>query len=142
MMNPDTNFGLEEASMAQLDDSVGSLLKALDDMGIADNTIVIFTTDNGAEPFTWPDGAMTPFRASKGTIFEGGFLAHYLSLAGPCQTGHRRKRNLLRPRLVSQPACRRGQSEHQGSASQGRDLGRPNLQEPSRRLQPARSTGG
>jgi len=73
MMNPDTNYGLEEAAMAQFDDVVGSLMKALDDMGIADNTIVILTTDNGAEVFTWPDGGMTPFRATKGTIFEGGF---------------------------------------------------------------------
>jgi arylsulfatase len=59
--------------MAQLDDSVGALLKHLDDTGEADNTIVIFTTDNGAEVFTWPDGGMTPFRATKGTVFEGGF---------------------------------------------------------------------
>jgi len=43
------------------------------DIGEADNTIVIFTTDNGAEVFTWPDGGMTPFRATKGTVFEGGF---------------------------------------------------------------------
>jgi arylsulfatase A-like enzyme len=55
MMNPETNYGLEEAGMAQLDDSVGALMKALDDMGVANNTIVIFTTDNGAETFTWPD---------------------------------------------------------------------------------------
>jgi arylsulfatase len=55
------------------DDSVGALMKALDDLGVANNTIIIFTTDNGAETFTWPDGGMTPFRASKGTIFEGAF---------------------------------------------------------------------
>ncbi len=73
MMNANSNFGLEEAGMAQLDDSVGALLKHLDDIGEADNTIVIFTTDNGAEVFTWPDGGMTPFRATKGTVFEGGF---------------------------------------------------------------------
>lgn len=73
MMNSDTNYGLEEAGMAQLDDIVGSLMKKLDEMGEADNTIVIFTTDNGAEVFTWPDGGMTPFRMSKGTIYEGGF---------------------------------------------------------------------
>ena len=42
-------------------------------MGEADNTIVVFTTDNGAETFTWPDGGMTPFHGAKGTIFEGGF---------------------------------------------------------------------
>jgi arylsulfatase A-like enzyme len=73
MMNYQTNYGLEEAGMAQLDDSIGALLKHLDDIGEADNTIVIFTTDNGAEVFTWPDGGMTPFRATKGTVFEGGF---------------------------------------------------------------------
>jgi arylsulfatase len=72
-MNPKSNYGLEEAGMAQLDDSVGALLKHIDDIGEADNTIVIFTTDNGAETFTWPDGGMTPFRATKGTIYEGGF---------------------------------------------------------------------
>jgi arylsulfatase A-like enzyme len=73
LMNSQTNFGLEEAGMAQMDDSVGALLKHLDDIGEADNTIVIFTTDNGAEVFTWPDGGMTPFKATKGTVFEGGF---------------------------------------------------------------------
>ena len=73
LMNPKSNYGLEEAGMAQLDDSVGALLKHLQDIGEADNTIVIFTTDNGAEVFTWPDGGMTPFKATKGTSFEGGF---------------------------------------------------------------------
>lgn len=73
MMNPETNYNVEEAGMAQLDDSVGALLKHLEDIGEAENTIVIFTTDNGAEVFTWPDGGMTPFRATKGTVWEGGF---------------------------------------------------------------------
>jgi arylsulfatase len=73
MMNPRTNYGLEEAGMAQMDDNIGALLKHLQDIGEADNTIVIFTTDNGAEVFTWPDGAMTPFKATKGTVYEGGF---------------------------------------------------------------------
>jgi arylsulfatase len=72
-MNPQSNFGLEEAGMAQMDDDIGDLLKHLDDIGVTNNTIVIFTTDNGAEVFTWPDGGMTPFRATKGTVFEGGF---------------------------------------------------------------------
>ena len=73
MMNSTSNYGLEEAGMAQMDDSIGALLKHLEDMGVADNTIVIFTTDNGAEVFTWPDGGMTPFKATKGTVYEGGF---------------------------------------------------------------------
>jgi len=73
MMNATSNYGLEEAGMAQMDDAIGDLLKHLQDIGEADNTIVIFTTDNGAEVFTWPDGGMTPFKATKGTSFEGGF---------------------------------------------------------------------
>ncbi|MGO9396262.1 MAG: arylsulfatase [Xanthobacteraceae bacterium] len=73
MMNYESNYGLEEAGMAQMDNNIGDLLKHLQDIGEADTTIVIFTTDNGAEVFTWPDGGMTPFRATKGTVFEGGF---------------------------------------------------------------------
>jgi len=73
MMNATSNYNTEEAGMAQMDDSIGELLKHLQDSGEADNTIVIFTTDNGAEVFTWPDGGMTPFKATKGTSFEGGF---------------------------------------------------------------------
>ena len=72
-MNFKTNYGLEESGMEQMDDAIGALLKHIEDIGEADNTIVIFTTDNGAEVFTWPDGGMTPFRGTKGTVFEGGF---------------------------------------------------------------------
>src|SRR5262245_44816117 len=75
MMNSETNYNLYEAGMAQLDDIVGTIMKKLDDMGEADNTIVIFTTDNGAETFTWPDGGNTPFKGQKGTVYEGGFRA-------------------------------------------------------------------
>jgi arylsulfatase A-like enzyme len=73
MMNATSNYGLEEAGMAQMDDSIGGILQHLDEIGEADNTIVIFTTDNGAEVFTWPDGGMTPFKNTKGTVGEGGF---------------------------------------------------------------------
>ena len=59
--------------MAQLDDIVGGVMKKLEDFGVADNTIVVFTTDNGAENFTWPDGGQTPFAGGKGTVLEGGF---------------------------------------------------------------------
>ncbi|NVP54767.1 arylsulfatase [Mycoplana rhizolycopersici] len=74
LMNSDSNYGLEEAGMAQLDDSVGAIMKC-EDAGETDNTIVLFTTDNGAEVFTWPDGGMTPFKGTKGTVMEGGFRA-------------------------------------------------------------------
>lgn len=73
MMNSDTNYGLEEAGMVQLDDIVGEVMKHLKDNGLDENTIVVFTTDNGAEVFTWPDGGMTPFKQTKGTVYEGGF---------------------------------------------------------------------
>jgi arylsulfatase len=73
LQNSETNYGLEEAGMAQLDDVVGDVMKHLEEIGEAENTILVFTTDNGAEVFTWPDGGMTPFKATKGTIYEGGF---------------------------------------------------------------------
>ncbi len=73
MMNFQSGYGLEEAGMAQMDNSIGKILQHLDDIGEAENTIVIFTTDNGAEVYTWPDGGMTPFKAAKGTSYEGGF---------------------------------------------------------------------
>ena len=67
-----TGYGLYADGMQQLDDNVGVLLKKLDDLGIADNTIVVFSTDNGAEKVTWPDGGDTPFRGEKGETWEGG----------------------------------------------------------------------
>jgi arylsulfatase A-like enzyme len=58
--------------MAQLDDVVGSVMTYLKNNGLDDNTIVVFTTDNGAENFTWPDGGQTRFAGGKGTGLEGG----------------------------------------------------------------------
>jgi arylsulfatase A-like enzyme len=66
-------FGLYADAMMELDHLVGELLQKVDDLGIADNTIVLFTSDNGAEIFTWPDGGNHPFRGEKGTTYEGGF---------------------------------------------------------------------
>jgi arylsulfatase A-like enzyme len=59
--------------MWEMDQNVGKLLKTLDDLGIANNTIVVFTTDNGPNAFTWPDAATTPFRSEKDTNWEGAF---------------------------------------------------------------------
>src|SRR6476619_4988663 len=59
--------------MMELDWEVGQLLDKLDALGIADNTIVLFTSDNGAEVFSWPDGGNHPFRGEKGSTYEGGF---------------------------------------------------------------------
>src|SRR5271157_5204721 len=73
MRTPENGWSVEEAGMAQVDDIVGATMQKLKDMGVDDNTIVVFTSDNGTENFTWPDGGQTPFAAGKGTIMEGGF---------------------------------------------------------------------
>ncbi len=68
-----SGYGLYADGMMEHDHDVGLLLKKLEDLKIADNTIVIYTSDNGAETFTWPDGGMIPWRGFKGTTWEGGF---------------------------------------------------------------------
>jgi arylsulfatase len=68
-----TGLGVYPDGMVEHDGHVGQLLKKLDDLGIADNTIVMYSTDNGAETFTWPDGGTTPFRSEKNTNWEGGY---------------------------------------------------------------------
>jgi arylsulfatase A-like enzyme len=75
MRTPENEWSLQEAGMAQLDDIVGSVMKYLKDNGLEQNTIIGFTTDNGTENFTWPDGGQTPFAGGKGTVMEGGFRA-------------------------------------------------------------------
>jgi arylsulfatase A-like enzyme len=73
MRTPENGWSVYEAGMAELDDEVGSVMQYLKDNGLDDNTIVVFTTDNGAENFTWPDGGQSPFAGAKGTVMEGGF---------------------------------------------------------------------
>ena len=75
LRNSKNGWSEHEAGMAQLDDIVGATMQKLKDMGVDDNTIVMFTTDNGTENFTWPDGGQTPFFGGKGTCYEGGFRA-------------------------------------------------------------------
>jgi arylsulfatase len=68
-----TGLGVYPDGMVEHDGHVGQLLKKIDDLGIADNTIVMYTTDNGAEVLSWPDGGSTPFRGEKDTNWEGGW---------------------------------------------------------------------
>ncbi len=68
-----TGLGLYPDGMVELDGYVGQLLAKLEELGVADDTIVVFTTDNGAEVLSWPDGGTTPFRGEKDTNWEGGW---------------------------------------------------------------------
>ena len=68
-----TGIGIYPDGLMELDDMTGKLLQQLEDLKIADNTIVVWSTDNGAETFSWPDGGTTPFHGEKGTTWEGGF---------------------------------------------------------------------
>jgi arylsulfatase len=70
-----TGLGTYPDGMVEHDGHVGELLALLDELGVANDTIVVYTSDNGAEVFTWPDGGCTLFRGEKGTNFEGGFRA-------------------------------------------------------------------
>jgi len=73
LRTPENGWTIHEAGMAQLDDIVGAVIQKLKDDGLEQDTIVVFTTDNGTENFTWPDGGQTPFAGGKGTVMEGGF---------------------------------------------------------------------
>lgn len=68
-----TGIGLYPDGMVEHDKNVGKVLAKLEELGVYDNTIIMYSTDNGAEKFTWPDGGTTPFAGEKGTTWEGGF---------------------------------------------------------------------
>ena len=137
MRNSENGWSEQEAGMAQLDDDIGLVMQKLKDMGEDENTIVVFTTDNGTELFTWPDGGTTPFAQSKGTIMEGGFrVPAILRWPGKVPAGHGAERPHVRARLVPHLPCRRRQHDDHGRPLEGREDRRPDLQEPSRRLQP------
>src|SRR5271169_671511 len=129
-----TGHGLYPDGMVELDGYVGQLLKKLDDLGVADNTIVVFTTDNGAEVMTWPDGGATPFRGEKDTNWEGGWRV-------PCVM---RWPGVIEPGRVINDICaagfhpnlrgggRRAQSRREGE--EGLQDRQHDLQGPPRRL--------
>jgi arylsulfatase len=69
----ENGWSIQEAGMAQFDDIIGDVMNKLEEMAVTDNTIIVVTTDNGTEGFTWPDGGTTPFKGWKGMGTEGGF---------------------------------------------------------------------
>ncbi len=103
--------------MVEHDGQVGQLLKKLDDLGIADNTIVIYTTDNGAEVMSWPDGGTTPFRGEKNTNWEGGYrVPGHGALARPGEAGSEINDGVLRRGLDADAAGRRRRDRPAGQA--------------------------
>ena len=122
--------------MIEHDGDVGKLLKALDDLGIANNTIVVYTTDNGPNQWSWPDAATTPFRSEKDTNWEGAFrVPAMVRWPGHIKAGEVSNEIDLGSRLVPDAAGRGRRHRHQGPAAQGRRPRRQDLQGASRRLQ-------
>ena len=128
---------IQEAGMAQLDDIVGSVMKYLKDNGLDDNTIVVFTTDNGAENFTWPDGGQTPFAGGKGTALEGGFRVPAI-IRWPGKVPAGKVENGIVSGLDWFPTfvAAAGNPNIVEELQEGQAARRHDLQGPSRRLQP------
>ena len=132
MRNSENNWTIHEAGMAQIDDIVGDVMKKLKAMGVDDNTIVMFTTDNGTEVFTWPDGGQTPFAQSKGTIMEGGFRAPaMIRWPGKVPAGKVENGIISGLGLVPDVCGRSRKPEHCRGAAEGQETRRHDLQSPS-----------
>ena len=125
-------------TMIDHDKNVGEMLDLLDELGIADNTFVMYSSDNGPHMNTWPDGAMTPFRSEKNTNWEGAFRVPLLVRwpgkieAGSVSNGIVQHHDWL-PTFLAMA----GDTGVVGQAEEGRHRQRQEVQEPHRRLQPA-----
>ena len=124
-------------TMLDHDEIVGELLDTLDELGIADNTIVMYSTDNGPHMNSWPDAGMTPFRNEKNSNWEG---AYRVPADGALARTHPRRKRPERDRqpqrLVRHPACGSRRTKHRRETAQGNRSERHDIQGAPRRAQP------
>ncbi len=121
--------------MIENDATIGTVLKAIDDLGIGNDTVVIYTTDNGPHQNSWPDAGTTPFRSEKNTNWEGAFRVPCSDpLARTNSTRLDLERDHQRARLDADPAGGRGRTGYQGQAAEGAPGRQQNVQGPSRRI--------
>ena len=107
-------------TMIDHDKNVGTVLDVLDELGIADDTIVIYSTDNGPHRNSWPDAGTTPFRSEKDTNWEGAFrVPEMIRWPGKIKAGTRLQRDHPAPRLVADVAGRSGRPRHHREAEEG-----------------------
>jgi arylsulfatase len=132
-----TGLGIYPDGMVEHDGHVGKLLDKLDELGITDNTIVMYSTDNGAEVMSWPDGGTTPFRGEKDTNFEGGWrVPCAIRWPGVIKPGTL-ERGVLAHGHASHSGCCGGRTRHRRETEEGLQVREQDLQGPHRRLQPA-----
>ena len=138
-----TGLGVYADGMVEHDGQVGQLLAKLDELGIADNTIVMYSTDNGAETFTWPDGGTTMFRGEKNTNWEGGYrVPTIIRWPGVIEPGTVINDIAAHEDMLTTLARRRRRARHQARAAHRQAGRRPNLQGPPRRLRPRAGAQG
>jgi arylsulfatase A-like enzyme len=123
-------------TMIDHDKNVGTVLDVLDELGIADDTIVIYSTDNGPHRNSWPDGGTTPFRSEKNTNWEGAFrVPEIIRWPGKIKAGHGVQRHHSASRLVADSAGRGRRPRRYGQAQEWLPSRRQGLQSSCRRLQ-------
>ena len=133
-----TGIGVYPDGMVEHDGMVGELLAKLDQLGIADDTIVMYATDNGAEVMSWPDGGTTPFRGEKNTNWEGGYrVPSLIRWPGVIEPGTIHNEVFAHEDMLPTLLAAAGDPDVVAELQAGKQVGDADLQGASRRLQPA-----